>query len=67
MDTRSQVRVKEQPDRVKPRLTIVAVVCGGIIAGELPLVRAAGFDIVEVQRLKAGTVERVFARKPPTE
>jgi ubiquinone/menaquinone biosynthesis C-methylase UbiE len=30
----------------------------------LPLVRAAGFDIVEVERLKAGTVERVFARKP---
>ncbi|GAA1382436.1 class I SAM-dependent methyltransferase [Catellatospora chokoriensis] len=31
---------------------------------QLPLVRAAGFDIVEVERLKAGTVERVFARKP---
>ncbi len=29
---------------------------------QLPLVRAAGLDIVEVQRLKAGTVERVFAR-----
>jgi ubiquinone/menaquinone biosynthesis C-methylase UbiE len=34
---------------------------------QLPLVRAAGFDIVEVERLKAGTVERVFARKPATE
>jgi ubiquinone/menaquinone biosynthesis C-methylase UbiE len=34
---------------------------------QLPLVRAAGFDIVEVQRLKAGTVERIFARKPGTE
>jgi ubiquinone/menaquinone biosynthesis C-methylase UbiE len=34
---------------------------------QLPLVRAGGFDIVEVQRLKAGTVERVFARKPVTE
>lgn len=40
------------------------------IAGEhftrrqLPLVRAAGFEIVEVERLKAGTVERVHARKP---
>jgi ubiquinone/menaquinone biosynthesis C-methylase UbiE len=33
---------------------------------QLPLVRAAGFDIVEVQRLKAGTVERVLARKPLT-
>jgi ubiquinone/menaquinone biosynthesis C-methylase UbiE len=33
---------------------------------QLPLVRAAGFDIVEVQRLKAGTVERVFAHKPAT-
>ena len=33
---------------------------------QLPLVRAAGFDIVEVQRLKAGTVERVCARKPAT-
>lgn len=33
---------------------------------QLPLVRAAGFDIVEAQRLKAGSVERVFARKPAT-
>jgi ubiquinone/menaquinone biosynthesis C-methylase UbiE len=31
---------------------------------QLPLVRAAGFDIVEVERLKAGTVERVHARRP---
>jgi ubiquinone/menaquinone biosynthesis C-methylase UbiE len=31
---------------------------------QLPLVRAAGFELVEVQRLKAGTIERVFARKP---
>lgn len=31
---------------------------------QLPLVRAAGFDIVELERLKAGTVERVHARKP---
>jgi ubiquinone/menaquinone biosynthesis C-methylase UbiE len=31
---------------------------------QLPLVRAAGFEIVEGQRLKAGTVERVHARKP---
>lgn len=31
---------------------------------QLPLVRAAGFDIVETERLKAGTVERVHARKP---
>lgn len=30
----------------------------------LPLVRAGGFEIVEVERLKAGTVERVHARKP---
>lgn len=30
----------------------------------LPLVRAAGFDITESQRLKAGTVERVAAVKP---
>jgi ubiquinone/menaquinone biosynthesis C-methylase UbiE len=40
------------------------------VAGEhftrrpLPLVRAAGFEIVETERLKAGTVERVFARRP---
>jgi ubiquinone/menaquinone biosynthesis C-methylase UbiE len=34
---------------------------------QLPLVQAAGFEIVEVERLKAGTVERVFARKPVTE
>jgi ubiquinone/menaquinone biosynthesis C-methylase UbiE len=31
---------------------------------QLPLVQAAGFEIVEVQRLKAGTVERVYAHKP---
>lgn len=31
---------------------------------QLPLVRAAGFDIVEVERLKAGSIERVHARKP---
>jgi ubiquinone/menaquinone biosynthesis C-methylase UbiE len=31
---------------------------------QLPLVRAAGFDIVETQRLKAGTVERIAARRP---
>ncbi|GIE89940.1 class I SAM-dependent methyltransferase [Actinoplanes regularis] len=31
---------------------------------QLPLVRAAGFDIVEAERLKAGTVERVLARNP---
>jgi ubiquinone/menaquinone biosynthesis C-methylase UbiE len=33
---------------------------------QLPLVRAAGFEIVETQRLKAGTVERIAARKPLT-
>lgn len=31
---------------------------------QLPLVAAAGFDIVEVERLKAGMVERVHARNP---
>ncbi|MBQ1047438.1 class I SAM-dependent methyltransferase [Micromonospora sp. C51] len=31
---------------------------------QLPLVRAAGFTIVEAERLKAGTVERVHAIKP---
>lgn len=31
-----------------------------------PLVEAAGFDIVEIERLKAGTVERIAARKPVT-
>jgi ubiquinone/menaquinone biosynthesis C-methylase UbiE len=31
---------------------------------QLPLVRAAGFQIVETERLKAGTVERVHAVKP---
>jgi ubiquinone/menaquinone biosynthesis C-methylase UbiE len=34
---------------------------------QLPLVTAAGFDIVEVERRKAGTVERIFARRPDTE
>lgn len=33
---------------------------------QLPLVRAAGFIIDEAERLKAGTVERVAARKPAT-
>jgi ubiquinone/menaquinone biosynthesis C-methylase UbiE len=33
---------------------------------QLPLVRAGGLDIVEVERLKAGSVERIFARKPAT-
>lgn len=33
---------------------------------QLPLVKAAGFEVVEAERLKAGTVERVFARKPAT-
>lgn len=31
-----------------------------------PLVKAARFDIVEDERLKAGMVERLFARKPAT-
>jgi ubiquinone/menaquinone biosynthesis C-methylase UbiE len=34
---------------------------------QLPLVKAAGFDIVEADRLKAGTVERILARKPAGE
>lgn len=31
---------------------------------QLPLVEAAGFQIVEAERLKAGTVERIHAVKP---
>jgi ubiquinone/menaquinone biosynthesis C-methylase UbiE len=31
---------------------------------QLPLVRAAGFEIAETERLKAGTIERVRAVKP---
>jgi ubiquinone/menaquinone biosynthesis C-methylase UbiE len=31
---------------------------------QLPLVQAAGFELVEVERLKAGTVERIHAVKP---
>jgi ubiquinone/menaquinone biosynthesis C-methylase UbiE len=31
---------------------------------QLPLVRAHGFEIVETERLRAGTVERIRARKP---
>jgi len=34
---------------------------------QLPLVEAAGFDIVETERRKAGTAERIFARKPTSE
>jgi ubiquinone/menaquinone biosynthesis C-methylase UbiE len=31
---------------------------------QLPVVRAAGLDVVETERLKAGTIERIRARKP---
>ncbi|GLI01834.1 class I SAM-dependent methyltransferase [Phytohabitans aurantiacus] len=31
---------------------------------QLPLVQAAGFEVVEHERLKAGTIDRVHARKP---
>jgi ubiquinone/menaquinone biosynthesis C-methylase UbiE len=31
---------------------------------QLPLVEAAGFEVVEVERLKAGTVERIHALRP---
>lgn len=31
---------------------------------QLPLVKAAGFQIMEAERLKAGTVERIYAVKP---
>lgn len=31
---------------------------------QLPIVKAVGFDIVETERLKAGTVERIHAIKP---
>ena len=31
---------------------------------QLPLVKAAGFDVVETERLKAGTVERIHAVAP---
>jgi ubiquinone/menaquinone biosynthesis C-methylase UbiE len=32
---------------------------------QLPLVESAGFAIVEAERLRAGTIERILARKPP--
>jgi hypothetical protein len=31
---------------------------------QLPLVEATGFSVVDVERLKAGSVERIVARKP---
>jgi ubiquinone/menaquinone biosynthesis C-methylase UbiE len=31
---------------------------------QLPLVTAAGFQVMETERLKAGTVERIHAVKP---
>jgi ubiquinone/menaquinone biosynthesis C-methylase UbiE len=34
---------------------------------QLPLVVAAGFEVVETTRLRAGTVERVWARRSPTD
>ena len=33
---------------------------------QLPLVVAAGFEVVEVERLKAGSIERILAHKPAT-
>jgi len=33
---------------------------------QLPLVEAAGLEIEEVERRKAGTIERIAARKPAT-
>src|SRR4029450_8481156 len=33
---------------------------------QVPLVKAAGFEVVEAERLKAGSVERIHARKPAT-
>jgi ubiquinone/menaquinone biosynthesis C-methylase UbiE len=32
-----------------------------------PLVEAAGFELVEAERLKAGSIERILARKPATD
>ncbi|WP_419703434.1 class I SAM-dependent methyltransferase [Promicromonospora sp. NFX87] len=49
--------------RLVERLTIRAA-GEHLTRRQLPLVQAAGFDVVESERLKAGTVERVFARKP---
>jgi ubiquinone/menaquinone biosynthesis C-methylase UbiE len=34
---------------------------------QLPRVESRGFDIVEVERLKAGSIERIVARKPATD
>jgi ubiquinone/menaquinone biosynthesis C-methylase UbiE len=34
---------------------------------QLPLVEAAGFELVGVERLKAGSIERIVARKPATD
>jgi hypothetical protein len=31
---------------------------------QLPVVKAAGLDVVETERLKAGTIERIRALKP---
>jgi len=31
---------------------------------QLPLVQAAGLEVVETERLKAGSIERILARKP---
>ncbi len=31
---------------------------------QLPLVKSAGFELVETERSKAGTIERIHARKP---
>jgi hypothetical protein len=33
---------------------------------QLPLVQAAGFEVIETERLKAGSVERIHAVKPVT-
>jgi ubiquinone/menaquinone biosynthesis C-methylase UbiE len=45
----------------------ITVRCAGehFTRRHLPLVRQAGFDVVETARLKAGTIERIHGVRPP--
>jgi hypothetical protein len=53
-------------ERAGGRVLEVAIRAAGehFTRRQLPFVQAAGFQIVETERLKAGTVERIHAVKP---
>lgn len=48
----------------RPRAEVIRTAGEHFTRRQLSLVQAAGFQIEEAERLKAGTVERIRARKP---